>query len=167
MPLVKQEIILFSQLEPFCNCLLHVKRELHSNEEKMMETAPTRASENLLIFGKYGWQPGLTTLSTKMKSLLSWKTYFKVTNKEQEECEKGKGESTSTITSDLQFQANTQEDITCHQLLHTQHVLIWSSYQLNRLQGSSACWDFQSTFLVLGIIRAATKGDLLLWKVGK
>ena len=61
-----------------------------------------------------------------MKSLLSRKrkTDLKVTNElEQEECEKEEGESTSTITPDLQFQANTQGEITCYQL-HDQHVHI-------------------------------------------
>lgn len=47
------------------------------------------------------------------------KTDFKVTKEqEQEECKKYVGKSTSTITSDLQFQANTKGEVICYQLLH-------------------------------------------------
>jgi len=121
------------------------------------------STKNTLIFGKYGWQPGLTILSTKRKSLLSWKmnTDFKVTNElEQEESEKKKEESTSTVMSDWQFQADTQGEITCYQLLHDQHVHISNSCLVHWLKGCSALWSFERGFLVvLGAISPAIEGD--------
>lgn len=135
-----------------------------------MGTVPTRVSKNILTFGKYGWQPGFTILSTKMKSPLSWKTKtdFKVTN----ESKKEEGESTSTIMSDLQFRANTQGEITCYHLLHDQHVHIWNSYQVHWLQGSSALWGFWKGwvfFVVRGIFRPVTEDDLFKerWPLNK